>query len=59
MTTYHATRLDVDVEASSLTNTAGVSRRNKAIKLVEEWAAHRRLPLQVQYTTRCCPAVLL
>jgi hypothetical protein len=50
LTTYHLTRLDMDVEASSLTNTAGIERRNQAIKLVEQWAAHRHLPLQVQYT---------
>ncbi len=50
LTTYHLTRLDMDVEASSLTNTAGIERRNQAIKLVEQWAARHRLPLQVQYT---------
>jgi hypothetical protein len=50
LTTYHLTRLDMDVEASSLTNTAGIARRNQAIKLVEQWAARRHLPLQVQYT---------
>jgi hypothetical protein len=50
LTTYHLTRLDMDVEANSLTNTAGIARRNQAIKLVEQWAARRHLPLQVQYT---------
>jgi Glycosyl hydrolases family 18 len=50
ITTYHVTRLDMDVEANSLNNTAGISRRNQAVKLVEQWAAHRHLPLQVQYT---------
>ena len=50
ITTYHVTRLDMDVEASSLTNTAGIQRRNQAIKLTEQWAARRHLPLQVQYT---------
>ena len=58
ITTYHVTRLDMDVEASSLTNTTGISRRNEAIKLVEEWAAHRRLPLQVQYTIPVLPSGL-
>ena len=33
ITTYHVTRLDMDVEATSLTSTAGISRRNQAIKL--------------------------
>jgi hypothetical protein len=50
LTTYHLTRLDMDVEAGSLTNTAGIERRNQAIKLVEQWAARHHLPLQVQYT---------
>jgi hypothetical protein len=50
LTTDHLTRLDMDVEASSLTNTAGIARRNQAIKLVEQWAARRHQPLQVQYT---------
>ena len=50
LTTYHLTRLDMDVEANSLTDTAGIARRNQAIKLVEQWAARRHQPLQVQYT---------
>ena len=50
LSTYHLTRLDMDVEAGSLTNTAGIERRNQAIKLVEQWAARHHLPLQVQYT---------
>ena len=45
LTTYHLTGLDMDVEAGSLTNTAGISRRNEAIKLVEERpSAPRRRP---------------
>ena len=50
ITTYHVTRLDMDVEGDSLTNTAGIARRNQALKLVEQWAARRHQPLQVQYT---------
>ena len=41
ITTYNVTRLDLDTEDNSLTNTAGIDRRNKAIKLVEDWAARR------------------
>lgn len=55
---YHVTRLDMDVEASSLTNTAGISRRNQAIKLADQWAARRHLPLQVQYTIPVLPTGL-
>ena len=47
---YHVTRLDMDVEANSLANAAGISRRNQAVKITEAWAARRHLPLQVQYT---------
>jgi hypothetical protein len=50
ITTYHVTRLDMDVEADSLANTAGIDRRNQAIALVEAWARSHHLPLQVQYT---------
>ncbi|MCW2905535.1 MAG: Chitinase, partial [Actinomycetia bacterium] len=31
ITTYHVPRIDLDVEANSLTNTAGINRRNEAI----------------------------
>jgi hypothetical protein len=48
--TYGVTRLDMDVEAKSLDNAAGIDRRNKAIALTEQWAAANSIPLQVQYT---------
>jgi len=50
ITTYHVTRLDMDVEADSLNNTAAIDRRNKAIALTEAWASARHLPLQIEYT---------
>jgi hypothetical protein len=50
ITTYHVTKLDMDVEVNSLANTAGIDRRNKAIALVEAWADKYGWPLQVQYT---------
>jgi hypothetical protein len=50
ITTYGVTRLDMDVEAKSLDNTAGIDRRNKAIALTEQWAAGQGIPLQIQYT---------
>jgi hypothetical protein len=50
ITTYGVTRLDMDVEAKSLNNTAGIDRRNKAIALTEQWAKTNRIPLQIQYT---------
>jgi len=50
VTTLGVTRLDMDVESSSLNNTAGITRRNQAIALTEQWAAANGIPLQIQYT---------
>jgi hypothetical protein len=50
ITTLGVTRLDMDVEAKSLNNTAGIDRRNQAIAMTEAWAAAQGIPLQVQYT---------
>ena len=50
VTTLGVTRLDMDVEAKSLNNTAGVNRRNQAIAMTEAWAASQGIPLQIQYT---------
>jgi Glycosyl hydrolases family 18 len=58
ITTYGVTRLDMDVEGRSLTRTAGIDRRNKAIKIVEDWAAAQGRPLQVSYTLPTTPAGL-
>src|SRR5215470_15244142 len=48
--TLGVTRLDMDVESSSLNNTAGITRRNQAIALTEQWAVANGIPLQIQYT---------
>ena len=58
ITTYDMTRLDMDVEGRSLNNTAGIDRRNKAIKIVEDWAAAQGRPLQISYTVPTTPAGL-
>ena len=50
ITTLGVTRLDMDVEAKSLNNTAGIDRRNKAIAMTEAWAKQQGIPLQIQYT---------
>jgi hypothetical protein len=50
ITTLGVTRLDMDVESSSLNNTAGIDRRNQAIALTEQWAKANGIPLQIQYT---------
>jgi hypothetical protein len=50
--TLGVTRLDMDVESSSLNDTAGIDRRNAAIAMTEQWAAAQSppIPLQIQYT---------
>jgi len=50
VTTYDVTRIDLDVEDNSLTNTAGITRRNQAIKKVQDWAAANGRTVQFQYT---------
>ena len=58
ITTYNVTRLDMDVEGRSLTRTAGIDRRNKALKIVEGWAAAHGRPLQISYTLPTSPSGL-
>jgi hypothetical protein len=40
----------MDVESSSLNDTAGINRRNAAIAITEQWAKTMGIPLQIQYT---------
>jgi hypothetical protein len=50
ITRYDVTRLDMDVEGRSLNRSDGIDRRNKALKIVQDWAAQQRRPFQVSYT---------
>ncbi|MFH9348880.1 glycosyl hydrolase family 18 protein [Kitasatospora sp. NPDC017646] len=50
ITTYDISRIDLDIEDNSLTNTAGIDRRNKAIKAVQDWAAANGRTVQFSYT---------
>jgi hypothetical protein len=50
ITTYHVPRIDLDVEASSLTDTAGINRRNEAIAMTQAWAAAQHRRIQFSYT---------
>ncbi|RAG80606.1 chitinase [Streptacidiphilus pinicola] len=50
ISTYDLARVDFDVEQNSLTNTAGIDRRNKAIAKVESWAASTGRHVQFSYT---------
>jgi hypothetical protein len=58
ITTYHVPRIDLDVEANSLTNTAGINRRNEAIAMTEAWAAAHHRRIQFSYTLPTFPTGL-
>ena len=58
ITTYHVPRIDLDIEGNSVTNTAGIERRNEAIAMTESWAAAHRLPIQFSYTLPTFPTGL-
>ena len=50
ITTYDVTRLDMDIEGRSITKADGIDRRNKAIKILQDWAAANGRTVQIQYT---------
>jgi hypothetical protein len=50
VTRYDVSRLDMDIEGRSLTKADGIDRRNKAIKLLQDWATSVGRPLTVSYT---------
>ena len=47
---YHVTRLDMDVEAKSLSRHAGINRRDEAIAMAQAWAKKRGTELAVDFT---------
>jgi hypothetical protein len=58
ITTYHVPRIDLDVEATSLTNAAGINRRNEAVAQTEAWAAAHHTQIQFSYTLPTFPTGL-
>ena len=50
ITTYDVERIDFDIEADSINSSAGVDRRNKALKIVQDWAKANGRTFEVQYT---------
>jgi len=50
VTTYGVTRLDMDVEAKSQNNLAGIARRSAAIALLQHWAARHHRQVQIDFT---------
>ena len=58
VTTYHVTRLDMDVEARSLNNKAGIARRSAAIARLQGWAARHHRHVQIVLTLGVEPSGL-
>ena len=58
ITTYNVPRIDLDVEADALADTAGIDRRNEAIAMVEAWAAARHRRIEFSYTLPTFPSGL-
>jgi hypothetical protein len=50
ISTYNVSRIDLDIEADSLTDTAGINRRNEAVAQTESWAAANGRTIQFSYT---------
>ena len=55
---YGVTRLDMDIEGRSLTKPDGIDRRNKAIKLLQDWAAATGRTVEIVYTLPTSPSGL-
>jgi len=58
ITTYNVPRIDLDVEGDSLTNAAGINRRNEAIAETEAWAAAHGRHIEFSYTLPTFPTGL-
>ena len=50
ITRLGVTRLDMDIEGRSLTKPDGIDRRNKAIKLLQDWATAQGRRVDIVYT---------
>jgi chitinase len=59
VTAYKVHRLDLDVEADSISNTAGVDRRNQAIHEVQQWGRAHHWPVSFSYTLPSAPTGLV
>ncbi len=58
ITTFGVTHLDFDIEANSLTNAAGIDRRDKALALVRSWASGQGMSLTLSFTIPTLPSGL-
>nr|WP_240943118.1 chitinase [Planosporangium thailandense] len=55
ITTYNLTRIDMNIEGAPAWDTVSIDRRNKALKIVQEWAAWHHRALQISYTLSAWP----
>jgi hypothetical protein len=58
VTTFNLSHLDFDIESNSLTNGAGIDRRNKALAQVRTWASTNGRPLSISLTIPALPSGL-
>jgi Glycosyl hydrolases family 18 len=58
VTTFGVTHLDFDIESNSLTNSAGITRRNQALAEVRSWANGNGTPLSISFTIPALPTGL-
>jgi hypothetical protein len=56
--TYNVPRIDLDIEGISLSDTAGINRRNEAVAETEAWAAAHGRSIQFSYTLPTIPTGL-
>jgi hypothetical protein len=55
ITSYHVTRLDMDVEGKVLNDKAGIARRSEAIAQLEQWATQTHRHVEVELTLGIVP----
>src|SRR5207302_7258724 len=58
VTTFNVSHLDFDIEANSLTNGAGIDRRDKALAEVRSWASANGRSLSISFTIPTNPSGL-
>jgi chitinase len=58
ITTYNVPRIDLDIEGTALSDTAGINRRNEAVAQTEAWAAAHGRSIQFSYTLPTFPTGL-
>ncbi|MEY9838131.1 glycosyl hydrolase family 18 protein [Streptacidiphilus sp. EB103A] len=58
VTTFNLSHLDFDIEANSLTNSAGIDRRDKALAEVRSWASSNGRSLSISLTVPATSAGL-